>query len=112
MASIGTADTCCCEVAAVGIGRITLVAVLQYDIVILLLAGQGEFAFSVSHPDTEFTAAETAHQHALVGLYSQTDEVRLELVTVVMQHAGFVLWFVAAYETQFHHQLTAVAYTQ
>ena len=82
-------------------------AVLEHDIVVVFLARQAEFTFAVSHPNAELTATKRAHQDALIGLNGQSDEARLELVAVVMEH----LCFRMVNKSQFHHQLAAVADT-
>ena len=53
MAAIGGADSGGAEIAAVGIGGIAFVRILQHYVVVVLASGQLELAFAVSHPDAQ-----------------------------------------------------------
>ena len=60
MAAIGGADTGGAEIAAVGVGGIAFVRILQPHVVVVLASGQLELAFAVSHPNTQTASAEAS----------------------------------------------------
>ena len=49
---------CRSVIRTVGIARIFVVGVLGYDVVMVFVVGQGELAFTMSHPDAELAAAQ------------------------------------------------------
>ena len=107
VATISRADTCHAIIATVGIAGVLVVAVLQDNVVLVLCFGQGEFAFTVCHPDAEAVAAEAAKHHAAVGRDSDAEEGTLKLMAIVVKHTGAVLVF-GVDEVEFHHQLATV----
>ncbi len=127
MATVGAGDPGRVEIAAVGVRRIAFMAVFQYDIVIFLLSRQRELAFAVSYPYSEARPRKRIEQYRpALRLDIKSDESRLELMAVIMQHSrhkrfsivypGYRFNCVALsrrfYQPQFDHQLTTVAETQ
>ena len=111
MATIGAANACHVVVRAVGIARITLVGVLEDDIVVLDGHRQMETSFTVGHPNAEVGLAQAAKHHALVLRNVYAKESTLELMTYVVQHLSTV-GVVGIDEAEFHHQLASVADTE
>ena len=113
VATVSRCDTSHIVGGTVRVAWIARVVIFRHDVIVLLSLGQTEVAFSVSHPQTELAAAQRAEHHALVLRNLQGDELTLELVAHIVQHLCIVLRIghsvVIVDETQFHHQLTAVA---
>ena len=111
MTTVGRGNTCHCARRTVGIGRISIVAILRNDIVLIQFIRETEFSFSVSNPNTQLISRKRTEHHRIVLWYGETKELRLELVRIIMQHTGF-LFMIGCKQTQLHHQLAAVANTQ
>ena len=86
MTTVGRADTCYVIVRPVGVGGVVGVVVLRDDVILTLSFGQMELSFSVSHPQAQFVAAQTAEHHTVVLWNLQTEEGTLELMRIVVQH--------------------------
>lgn len=112
MATVRGADAGGGEVGAVGAAGVLVVGVAEDDVVIGLGAGEGELALAVGHPDAEFAAGERTEHHAGVLGDGDAEELRLKLVRSVVEHLGFGLAGGGAYQSEFHHQLAAVADTE
>ena len=111
MAAVGTDDTGHAIVRTIGIGGIILVTVFEYHVVLIFGKGKREFTFAMCHPNAQFIARERSQHHALIGLYLHAHKSAFKLVAVVVEHLRTGR-MVGMNQTEFDHQLTAVAHTQ
>ena len=93
MSSVFGADTSHAIVATIRIAGIGVVAVFGNDVVTFLTFRQAELTFSVGNPNAELTAREASKHHTVILWNGQPKERTLELVRVVVQHAGSLLMF-------------------
>ena len=111
MATIGRAKTSNSLWRAVRIGWIAVVAVLSHYIVFADVFRQIELAFAVSYPDAELRTCQAVEHNRVVLRNGYAQEVRFELVAIVVLHAR-ALAMLRIDEVKFYHHLATVAYTK
>ena len=88
MTTVGRTDASHIEVGTVRVGRIAVVVVLRNHVVVALTARQRELALAMSYPQAQLGTTERTEHHTLVLRNLKGDEGTLELVRVVVEHAG------------------------